>query len=120
MKARLLHALNIVFLIAYTLSAAVQLNDPDPIAWIAIYLSAAGLCGLQYLNRLKRIYIIPVLALSAIWMLLLIPGFIGQVQVLQLFESISMKSSEVELAREAGGLAFIVVWLSVLLVTTRR
>ena len=33
--------LNGLFLLAYLLSALVQINDPDPAIWIALYLAAA-------------------------------------------------------------------------------
>lgn len=35
----------------FLLFAAVQINDPDPYYWIFIYLSAAGLCFLAFLDR---------------------------------------------------------------------
>ena len=34
--------LNALFLAAYLLSALVQYNDPDPWAWVAIYLATAA------------------------------------------------------------------------------
>lgn len=38
--------LNIVFIVLFLLSAALQYNDPDPFVWIPIYLWGAILCFL--------------------------------------------------------------------------
>jgi len=44
--------LNIIFVILFIFSAALQYNDPDPLVWISIYLYGALLCYLA----LKRKY----------------------------------------------------------------
>jgi flagellar basal body-associated protein FliL len=44
--------LNIIFVILFIFSAALQYNDPDPLVWIFIYLYGALLCYLA----LKRKY----------------------------------------------------------------
>ena len=38
--------LNGLACVAFLSSAMLQLNDPDPIPWVALYASAAGLCFL--------------------------------------------------------------------------
>jgi hypothetical protein len=39
---------NIVFIILFVLSAALQYNDPDPYLWVPIYLYGAFLCYQAY------------------------------------------------------------------------
>jgi hypothetical protein len=51
--------LNIVFVLIFILSAALQYNDPDPYLWIPIYLYGAFLCYLAFKNKYNSIlYII--------------------------------------------------------------
>ncbi|MEO7822999.1 MAG: transmembrane 220 family protein, partial [Gemmatimonadaceae bacterium] len=38
-------------LLMFVFSTAVQLNDPDPLAWMAIYAAAAAVCGLEIRRR---------------------------------------------------------------------
>ncbi len=53
--------INTVFLLIFLLSALLQLNDPDPVLWIVIYLSGAFLSFLAMRKKLK-----PIIALTAI------------------------------------------------------
>jgi hypothetical protein len=48
---RLLHVLGVLCFVAF---AAVQLNDPDPVRWVAIYLAAAASHGLASAGRGSR------------------------------------------------------------------
>jgi len=51
--------LNIVFVLIFILSAALQYNDPDPYLWIPIYLYGAFLCYLAFKNKYNStLYII--------------------------------------------------------------
>jgi hypothetical protein len=40
-------------LLLLTLGAAVQVNDPDPARWIAVYALAAAACLLSLLRRMQ-------------------------------------------------------------------
>jgi hypothetical protein len=53
--------LNVIFIVLFVLSAAVQYNDPDPFVWMAIYLYGAVMCFLA----LKRRYM-PALFIAGI------------------------------------------------------
>ena len=44
--------LNIVFIVVFLISAALQYNDPDPYIWMPIYLYGAYLC----FKALKKVY----------------------------------------------------------------
>ena len=104
---------NYVFLIAFGLSAAVQYNDPDALAWIAIYIGAAGMCIARLRQRLPRWLPLLLLAVCVTWVSTLLPDMMGKVSWQDIFASISMQSLAVEEAREIGGLTLIIIWASV-------
>lgn len=110
----LLTTFNILFLLVYLLSAAVQYNDPDALLWIAIYLAAAGMCIVQLSSRQARWLPPSLLVISLVWIGMLLPSIIGEVSLGEIVESISMKTREVEEAREIGGLLLVVIWAAVL------
>ena len=105
---------NAVFVLVYLLSAAVQINDPDALAWIALYLSAAIVTGLSLFHQTPRMAAQTLGLIATIWTLLLIPEFYGQVSTHELYESLTMKTQEVEVAREAGGAILVAGWMAVL------
>lgn len=105
---------NCAFLVAFGLSAAVQFNDPDALAWIAIYLAAAGMCIAQLRHRQLRWLPPLLLGICLIWIATLLPDIVGKVSLQEVFDSISMKTRAVEEAREIGGLALVALWSAVL------
>jgi len=106
---------NSLFLLAYVASALVQLNDPDPWAWIGIYLAAAGMCIAWFRRRLPRWYPALLVVVTLLWIGSLLPSVAGKVSPAELVESIGMKSRSVEEAREIGGLALVTIWAAVLM-----
>ena len=110
----MIKTVNIIFLIAFLLSALVQYNDPDPWRWLAIYFAAAGMCLLQHFNKLHRYLPLALVIICSLWVLLLVPNILGEVNAQEVIESITMKSKAVEEAREIGGLTLILFWSGVL------
>ncbi len=54
---------NLLFVLLFVFSAALQYNDPDPYLWMPIYLYGAVLCWLAFKNKFYPIaYLIGVLA----------------------------------------------------------
>ncbi len=96
----------LVFLLIYLLSAAVQYNDPDPERWIAIYGLAALACVAVLIDRKPHYYIFWIMAVGYLmaayfqWP----PQFEGF-----LFDEVKMRSLNIELARESGGLVICAV-----------
>nr|WP_293842384.1 transmembrane 220 family protein [uncultured Arsenicibacter sp.] len=98
----------IFFALIFLLFAAFQYNDPDPEVWIPIYLIGVGACILAYFKT------------GPIWLY----GVIGLVYAVAawqqwppvfegfLLDSMGMKTINIELARESGGLAIcaVVIW----------
>jgi len=107
--------LNSLFLAAFVLSALVQYNDPDAIAWALIYTAAAVLCLFQYRKTPPRWLAAALLVASLVWIGALLPDVIGHIPWRDIFDSISMRTRAVEEAREIGGLALVALWSAVLL-----
>lgn len=97
----------------FTLFAYWQLNDPDSLAWIAIYLSIAVVAGLAAFGRLWRPLIYAALAATGIWLVFLIPDFIDWMRMGMPTITGSMKAEapHIELTREFLGLAICVFTL---------
>jgi energy-coupling factor transporter transmembrane protein EcfT len=106
---------NILFFFAFILSAAVQYNDPDPLAWMTIYIAAAVMCAAQLAKRQPRWLPGLLLAVTLLWIISLLSNIVGEVSWAQIVESISMKTQTVEEAREIGGLSVVLAWALCLL-----
>jgi Transmembrane family 220, helix len=89
--------------------AGLQLNDPDPLAWVAVYLAAAALGVAEALGRgLRRgvwLFVGPVLA-GVAW---LAPAAV-QAPPAAILSDWDMVGPGVEEAREALGLLIVAVW----------
>src|SRR5262245_49200215 len=103
---------NAVMLLAFTASVMVQVNDPDPLAWMAIYGAAAIVCGLE-LRRRTRAWLPLVVALVAlVWVGTIAPRVIGKVPFGSMFAAFEMKDLGVEESREMYGLLLIALWMA--------
>ncbi|MFT5885650.1 MAG: hypothetical protein ACI9IP_002111 [Arcticibacterium sp.] len=80
------------------LSAAVQLNDPDPLTWIAAYLLVAFV-GIRKIRGKKDHYWVAALV-YAIWGINQFPPEWEGV----MFNEVGMKTLNIELGRESFGL----------------
>lgn len=117
-NALILRYSNIVMMLAFVLSAAVQYNDNDAATWVAIYGAAALCCFLQLLRKPNAAAMAIVAAIALLWALSLLPDVLGKVGFRELFESFGMQGQSVEEAREIGGLLLISGWMLVLLSAT--
>jgi hypothetical protein len=119
MRARLWTAANVVMLIMFVFSAAVQINDPDPVAWIGIYLAAAAVCAFEIKRKAPRWAPAVVALIALVW-----SGYIAMrardVPISALFAEWEMRNVRVEEAREMYGLAILAVWMIVVAVATLR
>lgn len=107
----MIHFVHALVACLFLLGAAVQINDPDPLAWIFIYALAALVCIGDILDRPLRRLRFVLLATSALWALSLAPEVIGKVSFFSLFQELSMNSEAVELGREMGGLLLLALWM---------
>ncbi len=97
----------------YALSAIVQINDPDPWAWLAIYLAAmlVALAALRDLATTGAAALVGSVAL--VWAGTLLPKVVGA-SLPALFESWEMMGSEVEEGRELGGLVLVIAGMGLI------
>lgn len=100
-------------------AAVVQYNDPDPYAWLVLYLAAAGVsfAALWFPVSWK----IPVVvAMGAfVWAATLVPT-VTQTSFPDLFQSWEMMSREMEEGREFLGLLSVASWTTYLVHRGRK
>lgn len=99
--------------VLFVLSAAVQLNDPDPVRWIAIYLGAAILSFAAVGMPVRPV--LPALhgSIALVWAAALLPSAL-ETSFAKMFEGVRMMSPAVEEGREELGLAIVAVWMATL------
>ncbi len=105
----------LVFGLLFIVFAALQYNDPDPEVWIPIYGLAAVSCFMTWAGLARWWFLAGMAVLFAVaavyqWP----PRFEGF-----LFNELGMRSLNIELAREAGGLAICSLVMIVLAFLTR-
>ena len=94
------------------LCAGLQLNDPAPARWIALYAGAAAISIILPLRlRLHPVAVVVGMA-AAIWCGYLAAPVVGLVSFSDLFSSVSEKAGLVERARDAVGTALVSLWLA--------
>lgn len=104
---------NAIMLVLFAASVVVQVNDPDPLRWIAIYGAAALVCRFELVGG-SRWWSPAIVALIAlVWAAALAPGVIGKVPFSSMFAEFEMKDIGVEESREMYGLLLIAIWMSV-------
>ncbi|MEE2649736.1 MAG: transmembrane 220 family protein [Acidobacteriota bacterium] len=100
-------------------AAVVQYNDPDPYAWLVLYLAAAGVSFAAV--WFPDLWKIPaVVAVGAfIWAATLVPT-VTQTSFPDLFQSWEMMSREMEEGREFLGLLSVASWTTYLVHRGRK
>ena len=97
---------NLFLALLFALFAAVQLNDPDPWGWVALYGFVAVVSAFAAFGRYHPYLLYLGLGIVLIWMATLFPDFINWVKMGMPTITGSMKaeSPHVELTREFLGL----------------
>jgi hypothetical protein len=98
----------------------VQFNDPDPLAWVLIYLAAAWASLLSALGRVSRLLPLAIAAVALLWAAAIVPRVVGQVPFAEMFGAWEMKSEAIEESREMYGLLLIAGWMAVIAMRARR
>jgi hypothetical protein len=116
-------AANLVMSLLFLFSAALQLNDPDPARWVAIYGSAAVVCGWMAVAPLLRpahgVAPLAVAAVALTWAGAIAWRASGHADLLTLFDAWDMKDTVVEETREMYGLLIVGVWMCVSVLAAR-
>lgn len=102
---------NVVMGLAFGFSVAVQVNDPDPLRWMAIYGAAAVICGAELKRRVRPQYPILLAAAALAWAASIAPRVIGKIRFGEMFAEFEMKNAGVEEAREMYGLLIVAFWM---------
>ena len=103
-----------LFLLMFVFSVVVQVNDPDPLAWMAMYGAAAIACLLSLLGRVPWWFAVLVGLVALGWAPTLAPRVLGNVPFLSMFAEFEMKDIGVEESREMYGLLIIAGWMAVI------
>lgn len=106
----------------FVLSAALQLNDPDPLLWFVVYSVVAILWGMAAFGRFYRPLTVVLLLLLTVWMLTFVPDFVEWIRMGMptLIGSMEAEEPHIELVREFGGLFLAVAALVYLLRVGRQ
>lgn len=107
-------AVNGVFALMFGFSVVVQLNDPDPLAWVVVYGLATLACILAAAGRGHRALPALVALVALGWAATLTPRVVGRVEFLSMFGAFEMESVAVEESREMYGLLMVAGWMAVL------
>ena len=105
------------FAVLFLFGALVQLNDPDPLVWLVVYLVAALVS--IFAIRKPRHLLAPVLVfvVTVVWALTLVPVVIQHVPFTDMFGAWEMKNEGIEKSREMYGLLIIASWMALLSVS---
>lgn len=94
------------FAALFLFAALLQYNDPDPVAWVAIYLAACMSCLVTVFRRTDWELSAAVAGVALIWALTLLPQA-ARVPFVQLFSAWEMADADIEVAREMYGLLIV-------------
>lgn len=118
--SHLWRAADAVMLLLFLFAASLQLNDPDPIRWVAIYTLAAVACLLSLLRQGHWGLPAAVALVAVVWAAMLSRHVLGHIPFGDMFGGWEMKDVGVEESREMYGLLIIAVYMLVLAVRARR
>jgi len=116
-----LKVLNVVMALLFSVSVAVQHNDPDPLVWMAIYGAALVCCVLSVADRLPWQLSAVITVVAFLWGASLAPEAIGKTSLSEMTAEwhMTVAGGAVEAGREMGGLLIVGVWTAVLTVVHR-
>lgn len=115
--------LHLGFALLFTFSAYLQLNDPDGMSWVILYLVVGEVCLFSFFGKTNKNIVLAALGLLAGICLLHLPGLIAfltnqdNVSFMDMIEWHAMTEQYpyIELSREFGGsliccVALFIVW----------
>lgn len=112
--------LNVLMAVLFLFAAALQLNDDDPVRWLAIYAAAALPCVLVVVRRKTAAGPAAVVAaISIVWAIIYAGRGAWSVPPSEMFAEWEMKNAQVRETREMFGLLIIATWMIAMLVVHR-
>lgn len=100
-------ALSAIMSVLALWAAYLQLNDPDPERWFAMYLACAAVALVSALGRGKAALAGAVGLIAALWAAAIVPELLGVWTPSDLGARMSSDRPEVEYGRELGGLSIV-------------
>lgn len=99
-----------IWSILFTISAYLQINDPDPFIWVSIYLIAAVMSALAAMHRYPLIPLVLIAVLCLIGSIYYFPPSVSD-WIAQEWQQqdLTMKTASMEESRESLGLLLIAV-----------
>jgi hypothetical protein len=99
--------LNAILTVLFAVFALVQLNDPDPWIWVAMYGFVAVMSGMAFLGKYNKNVLLVGMVISVIWAITLSPGvydWFANHNTAEIFENMAPGKVFIETARECFGL----------------
>lgn len=116
--------INIILALLFLSFAFVQINDPDPLIWILIYLNMVAICVMAFLKRDYKLWIGITGALYFIYAIFLFPGalewFRSPDKALLFDDLAKMQNLYIEETREFLGLVICLVVLAFQFIASRK
>lgn len=100
-----------VLAVLFALCVGLQVNDPDPARWMALYGAAAIASAVLPARRLFAATAMLVGLAAAAWGAYLANQVLDQLEISDLWMKMSEKGGAVEVGREAAGLAIVALGL---------
>lgn len=100
-------------------AAIMQLNDPDPERWFALYAAAAVVGAACASGRPLRRATGALTIVALLWAAAIVPALIGHWSIGDLGATMSRERPEIELGRELGGLLIVATYGVLTLALTR-
>lgn len=98
--------------LVFLFSTVVQVNDPDPVRWIAIYGLATVASVSSWLGRVRSWLPALVAPLALAWAVSIAPRVVGRVPLGDMFGAFEMRDTGVEESREMYGLLLVAGWMA--------
>lgn len=99
------------FAVLFSIAVGLQVNDPDPVRWSALYGGAAIAVALLIARREAALVGLAVGVVAAVWGAVLTSQVYDKLAFSDLWLRMSEKGGAVEVGREAGGLVLVAVML---------
>ena len=101
-------------------AAYLQLNDPDPERWFALY-AAAGVVGVLFAaGKPRALPALVVASVALLWAAAIVPELLGRWQPGDLGAKMTPDRPEVEFGREFGGLTIVAAYCVAAFVVARK
>ncbi|HTO92543.1 MAG TPA: transmembrane 220 family protein [Candidatus Sulfotelmatobacter sp.] len=114
----ILRIVNGLMTLLFAFAAYLQFNDPDPIAWTAIYAAPMVASAWAAWRPAGYPWQFPaaIALIALIWAATIAPRALGKIRLGEMFAQWEMKDAAVEENREMFGLLIVAAWMIVLVI----